>query len=52
MLTKKRKVLLAQHSPVPLNVAVEVLTRKREKPPVSGAGGEEKESTTKGKDKG
>ena len=49
---QKRKVLLAQHSPVPLDVAVEVLTRKREKPPSErGRWGKKKESTTKGETK-
>ena len=49
---QKREVLLAQHSPVPLDVAVEVLTRKREKPPSErGRWGKKKETATKGKAK-
>jgi DNA topoisomerase-1 len=49
---QKRMVLLAQHSPVPLDVAVEVLTRKREKPPSErGRWGKKKETATKGKAK-
>ena len=49
---QKRMVLLAQHSPVPLDVAVEVLTRKREKPPSDrGRWGKNKETATKGKAK-